>query len=167
MRQLEIKAGSARKITGSPAVPSCSERGEVVESFRFVFLLVFFLYPDRSASLNIRTIVNEFEECLEFVNELGNLRLGVSSCTHSQDKKNENVDASLYEPLRCYKVLNPQGISRIRDIPYIAFSGLKEYYHARFASRALVAHYRRQLRCLPVLFTETDKTEKKVERRIV
>lgn len=43
MRQLEIKAGSARKITGSPAVPSCSERGEVVESFRFVFLLVFSL----------------------------------------------------------------------------------------------------------------------------
>lgn len=54
MRQLEIKAGSARKITGSPAVPSCSERGEVVESFRFVFLLVFSplslsLYSDRYA----------------------------------------------------------------------------------------------------------------------
>ncbi|KYN07946.1 hypothetical protein ALC62_01128 [Cyphomyrmex costatus] len=113
MRQLEIKAGSARKITGSPAVPSCSERGEAVESFRFVFLLVFSLYSDRSASLNIRTT---------------------------------------------------QGISRISDIPY---SVLKEHYHARFASRALVAHYRRQLHCLPVLFAETDKTEKKTEQRIM
>ncbi|KYQ51154.1 hypothetical protein ALC60_09802 [Trachymyrmex zeteki] len=130
MRQLEIKAGSARKITGSPAVPSCSERGEVVESFRFVFLLVFSLYSDRFAFLNIRT-------------------------------QNKKLDASLYKPLRCYKVLNPRGTSRIRDIPYIAFSRLKEHYHARFASRALVAHYRRQLRCLPVLFTKTDKTEKK------
>lgn len=50
MRQLEIKAGSARKITGSPAVPSCSERGEVVESFRFVFLLVF----SRSTRIGMR-----------------------------------------------------------------------------------------------------------------
>ncbi|KYM92179.1 hypothetical protein ALC53_01242 [Atta colombica] len=107
MRQLEIKAGSARKITGSPAVPSCSERGEVVESFRFVFLLVFSLYSDRSASLNIHRM----------------------------------EDASLYEPIRCYKVLNP--------------------------SPRYISHYRRQLRCLPVLFTETDKAEKKMKRQMI
>ncbi|TGZ52802.1 Uncharacterized protein DBV15_07550 [Temnothorax longispinosus] len=93
-------------------------------------------------------IVNESVECLEFANALGNLRLGVSSCIF----KSKNLGASLYEPLRCYKVPNPflRSISRNkRDIP-----------------PALVAHYRRQLRCLPVRSAKTDdKTKKTMEER--
>lgn len=43
MRQLEIKAGSARKITGSPDDLRAAKK-EVDESFRFFFLLLLFLF---------------------------------------------------------------------------------------------------------------------------
>lgn len=61
MRQPEIKAGSARKITGSSAVLSCSEGEEVAEFFPFrpshSFSFSIFLLP-----IGMRVVTSHFHE---------------------------------------------------------------------------------------------------------